>query len=863
MAGTDTVRGITFQHCHAILIALDVAADPGLISMRVEGQHDIVDIEVHAAVGSPEQPTERVCRAVQVKSRSARYGWSRSELVQILKRWVEQDDTGSAVFELLTNGKLGPSTRDLFTAIEAVRRGDRTTASHLLSIGEADPLLDALPRVSVSYAPESAETLLFEAEREVLSMLAPGRVESDAAQEASDAVDRLFKLISLRAGLEDPSRRLITASEIVDTIRAVALVPPADRWTRVRIEYVEAALAMDLASIMPQEIRQASAEPRADASLPLSALLRADSPIVLAGRTGSGKTTAAQSLAHMGAADGRCVIVCHLEAYASARLDSLVASALGAVIGRPVSRAVGRQCLNDPETLVVIDGASETPAAVRHEAAKETTAHLSAGVGATLAFFGRDARTIRQLLPSQIPMRPFSVVPLKGEARRELARRELRRHRGRSAQTAGQDWPSDADVRRAVSRVEHALGDSAGNPMLFELAVQLHAQGVPFADRASLYGASIEAMSARSNAADIHTASLVLGVVFAQLLDEGRRYANPLEWERLTIAAASTVASQGFAADIVAVNEAVLRSGLTNVVTTAVGSTALRGAIHDSFADYLAAVAHACGVSELPTALTATDEQRVLFFASLKPPSHALCTAIARDIPLTLARLPTVAARSIPIDAPARIADLIALLCPTLPSPAIRMWRDQHAVFVQANALKTGWDESGDGAQHVSTMPTLVWQEGDTAVSAAVRLWRLVLNRVLKPRSYLSPRRARDIDEAIKQLESHTGQTRDEVQTVLQAFPQAAQEPILARIGPLGLTALIARYDAGRGAADWRVHYRYTHVSTIAAMDPTADEESVEGGVTSLDHLLASSPQTAAAEKVRNAVNELIGGRWL
>ena len=40
VSGVDTVRGINYQHCHALLVALDVAADAALVGIRVEGTED-------------------------------------------------------------------------------------------------------------------------------------------------------------------------------------------------------------------------------------------------------------------------------------------------------------------------------------------------------------------------------------------------------------------------------------------------------------------------------------------------------------------------------------------------------------------------------------------------------------------------------------------------------------------------------------------------------------------------------------------------------------------------------------------------------------------------------------------------------
>ncbi len=58
VSGVDAVRGINYQHCHALLVALDVAAEPTLVGIRVEGTEDVLDLEVlhslrrHVRIGS-------------------------------------------------------------------------------------------------------------------------------------------------------------------------------------------------------------------------------------------------------------------------------------------------------------------------------------------------------------------------------------------------------------------------------------------------------------------------------------------------------------------------------------------------------------------------------------------------------------------------------------------------------------------------------------------------------------------------------------------------------------------------------------------------------------------------------------------
>jgi len=107
VSGVDTVRGINYQHCHALLVALDVAADPTLVGIRVEGTADVLDLEVLGPGPSGGSPV--VVRGAQMKSRAVPYTWAKGELLKIFRRWADLKASESAAFDFLTDGGLAAS----------------------------------------------------------------------------------------------------------------------------------------------------------------------------------------------------------------------------------------------------------------------------------------------------------------------------------------------------------------------------------------------------------------------------------------------------------------------------------------------------------------------------------------------------------------------------------------------------------------------------------------------------------------------------------------------------------------------------------------------------------------------------------
>jgi hypothetical protein len=226
----------------------------------------------------------------------------------------------------------------------------------------------------------------------------------DTQAEAEAAVDRLFKLLAVRAGKPAPSDRLITRDELVEAVGGLTGMPASDRWpTAVSAEYTESVAAGPaLMAVLPTLTSFRTDQP-GSRELAVTDLLAITDPVLLVGRTGSGKSTTAAVLRWKGAGQGAAVIVCHAEAYVQQRLDALVADSIGALVSRDLARVVGRQALNDPLVLIAVDGVSEIAPSTREALAAEVRAHLAAGRGARMVLIGRDEAATATLLPTMRP----------------------------------------------------------------------------------------------------------------------------------------------------------------------------------------------------------------------------------------------------------------------------------------------------------------------------------------------------------------------------------------------------------------------------------------------------------------------------
>ena len=875
VSGVDTVRGINFQHCHAVLVALEVVTDEKLAGIRVEGIDDVLDLEVHAP--TPDRSRTVVVRGLQMKSRMRPYTWAQSELLKIVQRWAGRPLATTSEFALLTDGELGPSGREVAAALESARSGDTNPIAAILGVQATDPLCALAARVEIVSAPGTVEGLLLAAEREVRARLPAGPHHPDAMRDAQVYVNELFVLISKRAGLQNPDARFISRDELLSVLGGISQLSAADRWTDgLGPEYEYAVASADLSSIVVPSLIGSWTR----SSLTVDELDEIASPILLTGRTGSGKSTLARIWRAHAASVGRGLVICHAEAYLPQAIDRAVADAVGAVVGRALPRAVGRQVLADPGTTIVFDGVSEVPSHVRAELAKELRTQLAGGHGARVAVLGRDETVCANVFPStQAPARLYPQAFGQGERLRftAMVRAQSRAAEGveRGAATdvyggsAGADDVSsgafDQECRVALAQVEHALGDAAGNPMLLRMALELVDGGIEFSDRASVYALTVDRMAARANVVDIRIASAALGIVFGRLLDEGRRFANPLEWARLFDEAGAALEKAGVVSARSDVRDAVERSGLVNEVVTGIGQTQIRVPVHDSFADYFAARAHADGFIALPEMLDESDESRILMSAQMKMLSDSETMSVAAQLPFSLVRLSESDHRDLDDATPAIVAAILSYVLPDQ-KVGVTMWWDGHRPLAQIGGGTTSWVESPD-APELFDGAAVVGETAEGPVAIAVRLWRLILNERLRRKPQLRPRSPQSCEEGRDQLARHSEATISAGKRLLEEVAPPAAAVRLAQVtGPLGLSGIVYDRQEGQMRGDgWPVRYTRTSVTeVVAAPDAVAgDPWDAYTSASHLQSLVSKSPEQTSADLIGDAICRLTRSHWL
>lgn len=873
MGGVEAIRGMNYQHCLAILAALTVAEDSSLSGIRVEGLHDILDLEIY---GEPtEAAHEHTLRhAVQAKSRSSGRSWTSSELVQIIKLWLPIADETDATFEIRTDGPLGQSATKLKLALSDASIGNYKEISDILSIDPSHPHCKATSRVSILSEPSSVEGLMDNAIREVLARLPGASRNLDSAGKAKDRVDALFREFAIRSGNPDAKERLVTRQEIVNILGGVMDLDRADHWAlSLRDEYLRSLRTHSKTINRPSELLDQSSNTR----VTLEELEDETSAVIISGLAGSGKSTLVDFWKLTATQRDQCIIRVQAEAYVPDGLDRLIANEIGDYVKRGLPRIVGQHMLSDPQSILVIDGVSEVPSDIRFELSKELRSHLSARLHARVFLLGRREDVCSSMLPTFSNPRPLMILPIDHEMRASIVAQILETSEGLLGDgppeiRSGNPTPpsehtsnqSDENCRRVLAQVERALGDASQNPMLLTMGAELVVSGVDFKNSAEIYEKTVGRMGERSHAADIDVASAALGIVYNQLLNEERRYADQIEWGRLLLAACSRLSELGLSVDAKAASEALRRSGLVEAATISEGARKLVLPIHDSFADYFAARALADGLVGVPDKLSNNDEQRILLFAQMGHTEASDVTTFVKDLPLLLPRLSAVS--DIPLDEHSAklIGELLRLVLPEHSSMPVTVWHVEGVYIAQAGGSRSGflWDPSE--YPQMTDAFTVIGDPGEGVLSFSARLWRMILRKALYAPGELEPQVPHASSEVLKRLEAHTELTALEVRRLLdEVCPPVARVQLDSAIGPQGMKGIIHFQNSDfHMSHGWHISYHaHTEFDVIAASEDSEEGEYLSR--TTVRTVLSSTPTQTACSKIRRAMNVSTFPNWL
>jgi len=428
------------------------------------------------------------------------------------------------------------------------------------------------------------------------------------------------------------------------------------------------------------------------------------------------------------------------------------------------------------------------------------------------------------MMLTSVPSVSFGVAPLDDTEREEIA--------------LSMGVLTIEEARRVVQVADRVLGDGARNPFLLAMYLEISRQEDSALSRATVYASFLNRMGERSGM-QLGPILSILGIVFADLIGRQRRYADQYEWIALTDWAAGL--DSRFTVTGADLRQMARDSGLV----VDLGFTGTVAPFHDSIADYLAGLAHASGLAEIPTRLTQSDQQWLLFATELGSDFSAL---IARDLPFLAiaASVPEVPKLGIDVMSE-RIQELTRLLL------------GESSIEVQTAETADGrWIVDATLSSGLHLGPVVV--DGKRSpLFAAVRIWRLELRRHLLANYTSEFPRPTDVNTARDQVEQFVRARRAAIRELLKDLPAEQAALVSDAIGPTGMVGVVGEYLDDSRFGDWRLGWVDSNDILITTGDPDA-----EGGRTTVTGLLGSGARHAAEGVVEGGIEDLVGKKgWL
>ncbi|MFI6430274.1 ATP-binding protein [Rhodococcus oryzae] len=849
MGGVDASAGFAYQHAQAVHRVLELVSIDDSGYVRVEAKNDVVDVETYSTDGV-------LRRAAQFKVRDQKYTWGKADLLDELARWsMLGSKHPEARYEFVTDGRLGPDGRKVQRALDATRTGEVLALTELANDRNVTLDFEACSRASICAGTAGFDQLIDTAIDRAAGLLPHVTGELEAEERATQLVHALLRMIVGRSGKSDPEARVITKTELDALLSDRREFVGTESWsTDVKQAFIESVRARPPKGIVLQCESGGTGTGRGGSGNPsrhsLLDLVGHHQVPVLSGPTGTGKSTVTYQAQAVAADRGEIAIVVDAEGYVPKRLGSLVARGINATGFVGAYSATGLRALNDPTVALIIDGVSEISAEARDALKSELKQLLASEVRAKLVLVGRDPTILQSVLPRHTKATPIRVEHLDRKRRLEILA-EL---------SNGRIVSRDAQVLAA--QVEDALRGAADNPQLFVVGASLVYRGCSFTNPGSMYQQYVHARAEGDGYTNITALEVGLGIAFAALADTGRRYCDSFEWTEQLKTAAAVLQADGHE-----VTTADLRDfGRESGMIIRPGGDVIR-AVHDSFADYFAATAHARAMAPLPLHLQPGDSARIRFLAELAGMAASLSAQVASDLPFLI---PAVAEREVQQPSEAwhdATQVLVALLWPAdVTVPRIAYWESAGNLMVTVNGSLEGW--LGDRTLTEVGIEAFTFRAVGGPLSVAAKIWRHRLRALLD----IERRHADPIPATHEQtVQMLTAFSDTVVDTVLEMGRQVAPAGHLDSV--MAATARCRIQFALGPATDSRAQHerplQYRNVDSreraeVVDLEKMAigPDESWPGGAR-VDSFLSENPKSTAAQIVSEAINQLAGHRWV
>ena len=623
MGGVDTIRGIAFQHAYAIQLALDVVEDVDAVALVIEGEADVIDVEIVRNAA----PAKGI---FQIKSRQEPYQWGPTEVAEVIRKWQDAGGGSGAPLRFVSDAPASLTTiTRLKPALAAAGAGALTAdeREYLESFGiDVDRAGDA----SLATRSDSVGAQLAMAESRVRRLLGlAGPVPEDAAERA---VDRLFRHFAVEGGEARIERRTFSRTDLAAVLGLdLDLVDRGSMWdASVAAEYqsaiaveehphglVQLAAMLDPSASVPALALLVRSDDQDDNSTPIPAvdLLRAGHSSGLCGAAGTGKTTTTKQVAAAAANDGATAVVVSVVSYRRGELDRRIRRVLEDAVGRRLAPSATRDALSQADATILIDGVTGLGLEQLDALASDLQETIDGLPNARLVVADRERK-----FPRRVGLPTYTLAPLDEEQRLAIASSLI-------------DNPANV-----VADLEHRLYSAIDNPLLFVMALALARVGISPDDRPAIFAGFVEGLRARATHSVAEADLAALRLASIELIRAGRFQADRYWWLAALRESLETIRANGIyeVGDWSAESVLDRLRGLGILFEDDVAAAV--SMLHDSFRDYFASVALARREADLPRPVSPEWEEAIALLAEQGGLDSTVSAALANDNPVGAAR---------------------------------------------------------------------------------------------------------------------------------------------------------------------------------------------------------------------------------
>lgn len=342
-----------------------------------------------------------------------------------------------------------------------------------------------------------------------------------------------------------------------------------------------------------------------DRNLEVAELLENKQYVALCGPTGAGKTSTLRFLALKAARSGQIPLFVDLATYQPGSLERILRLSLEERVRKRVHPSLVKNILSEPAALILIDGVTELPIAERECFQKDFIEFRLKYPHLQVIVAGRRPESLRRL---QLPV--YLLDAPDSDKKAEIVQRHLDAVGGLSKHAL-----------RTTKDLDRSLGHIIDLPLFLVMSLSISLRTETPSSRVEIYDAFLDGLWERHpREVDYDAVVCVLGCVSYDLVEEERKKTPRYWW----LQRGKEILQEFVDSFSPRSSESIIEAAEQVGILEKAKLSGYAGLLHDSFLDYLAALAISREYRSLPGILSAKWEDTLAFTADRNGVSSSL-----------------------------------------------------------------------------------------------------------------------------------------------------------------------------------------------------------------------------------------------